>query len=164
MRLKDIIRAKKTNIHWGDWKSGVKMLRTQFPMSKGSFSVRSVYNWNISTFECLGKSFRLLVFYRADKQEYGAWLGMEDDKDMKVIARLEFHASHPGWHMHTNCETDQTPSGRSGGSIYQFRIPKSYELHRRKDFGVTDDEKALYIAAKAFGVTGENTGLFGHGH
>jgi len=163
MRLKDIIRAKKTNVGWGEWKSGIKMSRAQFPLSKGSFRVRSGYNWNVSTFECLNQSFRLLVFYRMDKQEYGAFLGLIDGKDTKVIARLEFHASHGGWHIHTNCETDQSPIGRTGGNAYA-RIPKLHDDDRRLDFGVTDNEKALYIAAKAFGLTGDNTGLFGHGH
>ena len=164
MRIKDIIRAKKTNIRWGDWSSGVKMPRTQFPLSKGSsFRVRSGYNWNVSTFECLNQSFRLLVFYRMDKQEYGAWLGLIDGKDTKVIARLEFHAFHGGWHMHTNCETDDSPIGRTGGNSY-MRIPKSHDQDRRSDFDVADNEKALYIAAKKYGLTGDNTGLFGHGH
>ena len=139
------------------------MPRTQFPLSKGSFRVRSDYNWSVSTFDCLGQTFRLLIFYRIDKQEYGAFLGLIDDKDTRVLARLEFHASHGGWHIHTNCETDQTPGGRTGGNAY-IRIPKSHDEDRRSDFDITDDAKALYIAAKAFGLAGDNTGLFSHGH
>jgi len=120
-----------------------------FPVSKGhSFRVRSSYNWRIVTFECLGNQFRLLVFYRNDKQEYEAWLGMVDGSDTKVLARLEFHATHPGWHLHTNCETNDTPSGRIGGNVHRSRLTS-----RRSDFGVIDDAKALLIATEAFGVT-----------
>lgn len=148
MRVKSIIRGEKTVTDWGEWKSGQKMPGTLFPLSKGhSFRVRGCYNWRLVKFNCLDHEFRLLIFFRLDKQEFDAWLGQQDGNDTKVIVRLEYHATHPGWHVHTNCETNDTPSGRTGGKAHRQRIGR-----KDKNFSVTDDSKALYMALKSFGV------------
>lgn len=164
MLLKDIIQATKNNVRWGDWKFGEAMPRTKFPLSKHtSFRIRTKHHWCITTFDCLSQPFRLLVFYRSDKEEYGAYLAQIEGADSKVVARYEYHATHAGWHIHANCETDLTPSGRIGGNIHK-RFPKAGHKHRRTDFGITSDEVALLKAAEAFGLTRDNNDLFGHGH
>lgn len=43
---------------------------------------------------------RLLVAFHAGKEEYLAWLAIDTGTDLGLIARLEHHASHLGWHLH----------------------------------------------------------------
>lgn len=43
---------------------------------------------------------RLLIAFNAGKRDYLAWLTFASDQDQAVIARLEYHASHLGWHVH----------------------------------------------------------------
>ncbi|WP_157572702.1 hypothetical protein [Nevskia soli] len=156
MRLKKIIQADKIVTDWGKWTFGAAMPKTAFPISKSSFKIRSTYHWRIAKFLSLGESFRLLIFYRTDKPEYGAWLGMQRDSDTQLVARYEFHGTHPGWHLHAHCQTDTAPIGRT--LVDGLRIPKSGKC-RRTDFSVTSDDKALYIAAEAFGLPKGDTGI-----
>lgn len=148
MRLKNICRAEKVVTDWGAWETGTKMPKAAFPLSKGnSVRIRGSYRRRIVRFSCLGRDYRLLIFYRLDKQDYDAWLGMVEGSDTRLVARLEYHATHAGWHLHANCETDSTPIGRSGGKAHGLRI-KSH----RSEFGIHSDEMALYKASKTFGL------------
>jgi hypothetical protein len=76
---------------------------------------------------------------------------------MCVIARYEYHADHPGWHVHTDC-SEQWVSGRTGG--LHNCLPKHGKRNRRSDFSVNDDDQAYYVAARAFRLL--ERGLFGH--
>jgi len=128
------------------------MPKTKFPLTTArKFSIGPRYRWRIVLFSCLGLDFRLLVFYRADKERYGAYLGLCDGSNTRVLARYEYHATHPGWHLHTYCgDIEDVPSGRFKWPG-QRRIPRAGEYHRNTKFHL-DDSMALYISAKKFGL------------
>ena len=152
MKLKDIIRANKAVTDWGKWQEGGRMPRTAFPLSKPrnrAFRLPS-YRWRIVQFNALGQSFRLLVAYRIDKEQYRAVLAADYGRDMAVLAQYEFHGTHPGWHVLATCdEIDSAPIGMMRHP-WQRRFPKARRRSNHTEFRVTDDDRALEVAADFF--------------
>lgn len=69
---------------------------------------------------------------------------------MAVLAQYEFHGTHPGWHVLATCDdVDGAPVGMMRHP-WQRRLPRAREHHRRVDFGVSSDDKALTVAADFF--------------
>jgi hypothetical protein len=90
--------AEKTVVDPGSWQEG-KMSRTAFPMSKSrsrAYRLGAGWRWRIMRFYASEHDFRLLVAFRTDKEQFIAMLGMDDGGDMKIVATLEFHGTHPG--------------------------------------------------------------------
>ena len=161
MHLKDIIRSPKESVDWGKWQSG-PVPRREFPLSKHKKSVYSLgpsYRWRMCKFSIGNNNFRVWIMFRADLEKYAAWLGQEQDSDMIVLARYEFHGTHPGWHTHAACEReDQITPGRSNTPLH-LRIPKARTKHRRLEFQVTE-ENGVDIAGKAFKLHRSENGMF----
>jgi len=149
MRLKEVIRSTKNIVDAGAWKNG-KMPSSAFPLGKSAINVNVHYRWRCVVFDSLGVRFRALVAYRLDLQKYTAYLGRVDGKDMTVLARYEWHASEPGWHMHVPKTCDdrvQTP-GRAGGC--DLRLPRAFAAHRQHEFDVVDDATAFRRVVERF--------------
>ena len=151
MRLKEILRAKKKDVSWTDWKFA-PIPRKEFPLSKQKkrvYSLGSNYRWRVCRFSIENNKFRVLIAFRADLEKYFAWFGQEQADDMLVLARYEFHGSHPGWHIHAVCKKeDELTPGRVNTPLHS-RIPKSRSRHRNIDFKITE-QNAADIASKAF--------------
>jgi hypothetical protein len=81
------------------------MPRTAFPLSKShSYQLGSTWEWCVWRLSCdTGCEYRLLVAFDPSKQQYRAWLGMQSGSDQALLARLEYHPSHKGWHCHIKC-------------------------------------------------------------
>lgn len=76
------------------------MAKADFPLSKNS-SFRLGTGWEYCIHQLSGPAtMRLLVAFHAGKSDYLAWLTIENGEDQALIARLEYHASHLGWHVH----------------------------------------------------------------
>lgn len=131
------------------------MTVSAFPLSRrrgNAFRLGSAYRWRIVRFEACGKKFRLLVAFSLVKLQYRATLALEGDRDMSVLASYEFHGTHPGWHLLAACDDiTKTPQGVMIGP-WQRRLPKARSPHRRVDFPVKDDDSALEVAARFFGL------------
>lgn len=149
MQLKSLKRAKKEIAEWGKWSSG-SLPKSFFPLSKTKIKVSKLSRWKVIKFTCEGADFAVLIVYRIDKEQYWSYLAENLGSDMTVIARLEYHATHPGWHMHSNCDTSKNVPGRTGGLIQ--RIPQVSSPHRRQDFGITGDASAEAKAVSTFGI------------
>jgi hypothetical protein len=152
LRGQQIRSADKVVSDWGKWQTG-GMPQTAFPLSKRrgrAYRIGSSYKWRVIQFTALGETCRVLVLYNAAKEQYRATLAIERDRDMIVIASLEFHGTHPGWHLHGACgDIDSHPMGSMRGPL-QRRVPGSRTTHRRHDFNVTNEGTALDAAAKFF--------------
>ena len=144
MRLKEIIRNPKEDIDWGKWQSG-RMPRKEFPLSKlksRKYRLGASYRWRICRFSQGGENFRVWVRFRPYLGQYSAVLGVEEDGDMVVLSRYEFHGTHPGWHVHAACKNvSNIVSGRLLSQIH-LRIPKQGKFHRHDKFDVTEDSAA----------------------
>jgi hypothetical protein len=162
MRLKRIILAKKHITDGGEWKRRQKMPRTHFPLLKSkSYQIPAKWDaWRVVRFEALGRSFRLLIAFDVGYEEYRAWLALDRGEDMVLLARLEFHGSHPGWHCHANCDD---PHVRISGVVKGFgdrRYPKARRFHRHQQFNVAE-HNALAIAFRFYGIGANGAPTYG---
>jgi len=117
MDLKGIIKAKKMVLNDTTWHSG-KLKKNDFPLSKNrGLKLGSQWEWRIITFLCLGCELRLLISFNSAKSSSNSWLGVSVKSDTVVLARIEFHATHGTWHVHTNCgNTENIIPGITGGN------------------------------------------------
>jgi hypothetical protein len=161
LRGQQIRSANKVVLDWGKWQTG-GMPQTAFPLSKRrgrAYRLGSSYRWRVIQFSALEVTCRLLIVFNISKEQYRATLAFEQDRDMSVIASLEFHGTHPGWHLHGACgEIAAIPLGSMRG-VWQKRVPMPRMTHRRHDFRVTDDSTALDVAAKFFRLHKTEGGL-----
>lgn len=149
VKLRKIIGSQKTITDYGDWKSGIKMPKTAFPLSKStSFKIAKAFNWRIIRFECLGAKFRLLICYRIDLHRFITYMAKDVNGDMMILARYEYHAGEPGWHLHAICDDEKHDAGRTGGD--DKRMPPYGMFHKNLDFDVFSDEAAFNKVTKAF--------------
>ncbi|WP_147276074.1 hypothetical protein [Pelagibacterium lacus] len=158
MRLQQVKISPKTAIKIGAW-SDEKLKAKDFPLSRksgGRYPLTRRYRWQVITFECHSRSFRVLCAYHQQIPEFFAVLAEQSDGDCKVILRVEWHQSHPGWHIHSVCgHFEDTVSGISSPKQMK-RIPDSKSGHRRKTFlntgHVMGDNVATALACEALGI------------
>ena len=147
MRALLAIRTEKVIADSGAWKQG-KMPASAFPLSKSaSYRLTGQWHWRVVRLSAAGRTFRLLVAFDGAKRQYQAWLGVEFGHDQALIARIEFHASHHGWHCHwKRGDLDSVSRGvvKDQSSKERLRLcpkPKAF-----------DQNTALSIAFRAFNV------------
>jgi hypothetical protein len=149
VRALKAIRTRKTLLERGKWRDG-KMPHSAFPLSKShNYTLGSGWRWIVWRLSANGMTFRLLVAYEAAKAQYQAWLGLESGADHAVLARLEYHPSHRGWHCHVKkglvdevaCGVVKQPRTREG--VRLCNDPNPFEV---------TDLNALGIACRAFNV------------
>lgn len=131
------------------------MPASAFPLSKSaSYRLTGAWQWRVVQLSAAGKKFRLLVAFDNAKRQYQAWLGVEYGPDQALIARIEFHATHHGWHCHWKCgELDDVARGvvKDRGArerVHLCPMPKEF-----------DKNNALSIAFRAFNVATTGEGL-----
>jgi len=155
------IREPKRLVLGGAWHDG-KMPRSAFPLSKShSYLLGSSWRWLVWNLAASGRKFRLLVAYDHGKAQYRAWLGLEAvDGDQAILARLEHHPSHKGWH----CHVKRGPIDQLGyGVVRHPNIRENGRLCADKSPFQVSDVDALGIACRAFNIEASIDGgeLFG---
>jgi hypothetical protein len=116
MRPADIVQLPKVVTEPGLWKvtTGVsKMPPTAYPMSRrASLRLGRGWHWRVDGVASQTFSYRLLTTFQSDREEFLGWLSTQEDEGLRVIARYEFHGTHPGWHCHTApCDHEEIPIG-----------------------------------------------------
>jgi len=78
------------------------MAKAEFPLSKNnSFRLGKGWEYCVHELSCDANGpMRLLIAFNPAKREYLAWLALATDTDQALVARLEYHRSHLGWHVH----------------------------------------------------------------
>jgi hypothetical protein len=152
VRVRKAILIPKRLIAKGAWKliTGTsRMPKNAFPIGS-NYPVTFARNWHwrvdqIGTDD--GTSFRLLTGFNRNIEEFASWLAQEAEHNPVLLARYEFHGSHPGWHCHAPC--DDIGPGDAGALRTRdlLRFPRGGGFHRCTDFGTTSEEHAL---ARAF--------------
>lgn len=162
MLLKQFIQADKVISGAGTW-SDKKLAKnpSKFPLWKPKgVRLGSAFRWRIVEFWLNDGSGtkrvgRMLVAFRRDKQEYLAYVGVDEliGGGTLVLARLEFHGTHDGLHVHSTCEPPEAACvGRMNHGSMR-RLPNGGKYHRRSSF-VIDDDEAIRIAAEFFNFKG----------
>lgn len=78
------------------------MAKGEFPLSKNN-SFRLGRGWEYCVHDLSQDGvddMRLLIAFNPGKRDFLAWLAFATPKDNALVARLEYHASHLGWHIH----------------------------------------------------------------
>jgi hypothetical protein len=150
MRALRAVRLSKAVVEAGRWRQD-KMPRLDFPLSKSKGYCLGI-GWHWGVWRLTGDSsfFKLLVAFHPGKEEYRAWLALEDGTDSALLARLQHHATLHGWHLH--CRRNNLADVARG-------MVKESEAHeRRRDcrdqsaFTITRMD-ALSLAFRMFKVT-----------
>lgn len=154
MKLKNIIRASKTDISFSDWKSG-QVTRSSFPLSKAKskgYKYGPDYESCVAKFSALGHEFRVLILCRFGREIFYATLGLLDGNDTVVLCSLEFHGSEAGWHCHATCEDHSTVSPGVFRPRLLKRFPDGKNRHRRDAFRVRNVADAKRMAIKFYRI------------
>lgn len=153
MNVWKLRKSPKSNVNLGAWKLG-KMPRSAFPMSgRRAYTLGARWTWRVVTFDADQRSLRLLVAFRTDKEQYRATAGVANDGDTTIVASVEFHGTHPGWHVHYPSKpVADVPSGVMRAPWVRRRSCSSDRRFGLDGFG--HEEKALGIAAAVFGFDG----------
>ncbi|KAB7647686.1 hypothetical protein [Polymorphobacter fuscus] len=167
MEIRKFLLSAKTITKAGEWRCGAlnpkgKMHKGSFPLGKRGYILGNQWHWRVDELDCGGVPGRLLVAYRLDKVNYQAWLSIERSPGIHtVVASLEYHGDHPGWHLHSKCaaisEFDaQTSRQRNMG----IRIPAVRAYHRAREYEMSHQE-ATNRAYRTFRIGVSEGGLFG---
>lgn len=155
MSIRGFIRSKKTVVDTGQW-SDAKLPKTggPFPLSKNkSFRLGGLWSWRAVKVESEGKQFRILIAVQEDKQQFVAYCGTLIGTDMFMTARLEYHATHPGLHIHGCCQPSQPEWFGRTGHKGLTRLPDGKAHHRRTTM-VVSRESVLQAVADTFCIYG----------
>jgi hypothetical protein len=64
-----------------------------------------------------GDSYRALFLWKDgnifEKRKFSAWLFLSEGDDLTPIARMDYHPSHKGFHVHLNCEDARDLTNRA---------------------------------------------------
>ena len=94
------LRTKKRVVSATTWGAG-KVPSAAFPLAHtGPVSLGKAWQWCVYTLSDGTLSYRLLVAFEPAKRQFWAWLGVAFGTDQALIGRVEWHASHDGWHCH----------------------------------------------------------------
>ena len=163
MRVREAILKPKRVTAKGAW----KLITGTSKMPKNAFPVGSNYpitfgrnwHWRVDRLMADGGSFyRLLTAYNGHVEEFVAWLAEDTERNPMLLARYEFHGTHPGWHCHAPC--DELAPGDAGALRTRdcLRLPGGNRFHRRENFDTTSEERALARAFNFYRIQGRPDG------
>lgn len=151
MSARTAIRSQKYLLEAGGWHTG-KIPKAAFPLShvKSHHRLGHAWQWCVHLVADEARRYRLLVAFEPGKRQYWAWLGAVFGEDQAVIARVEYHASHDGWHCHWKTgDITEVPRGA---------VKAPFPLERRQGCGTValdiTRSDACGIAYRLFNVSG----------
>lgn len=133
MRVRGLICEEKEIVTDTGWKT-TRLQPKYAPIIRGPQPMRSGWKWRSSSAKGLvrGNQYILLVKGNPARDNWQSILMQKFGEEAAVIARYEYHGSHPGIHGHAHCERGGIERGGIGmGEL--VRIPKSggHSYHRR---------------------------------
>jgi hypothetical protein len=158
-----MVQLSKDVTEAGSWKvvtgKGGKMPPSAFQLSRRhSVNIGRNWHWRVDAVRSGSIHFRLLTCFNPEIEEYRAWLSAPRGEAHVIVAQLEFHGTHPGWHCHFACCDIADVEPGQGHPRSAYRFPDGDGKHRRKDFDVTESS-ALTRAFNFFRVTGVPSGV-----
>lgn len=138
------------------------MATTAFPLSRrGSIVLGRGWHWRVDVLHAEGSSvpLQLLTAFNPRIEEFRSLLGWPNDGLLVIVARFEYHGTHPGWHCHSAC-CDIAEIAPAQPMHRQFiRVPKAESVHRKMTFDLTE-ATALVAAFRFYRITGKPEGMF----
>jgi hypothetical protein len=156
MKPRDAIRARKRIVEAGSWKvvtAKSAMPKSALSLSKGhSIQLGRNWHWRVDSVEADGMNFKILTAFHSETEEFQARLVVTQGDSGTVLAALEYHGTHPGWHCHMPCCDIEDVEPGQGHPRSSHRFPRPEGKHRRVSFDMTDS-MALARSFSFFRVT-----------
>lgn len=147
MGVRAFLQKSKVIVDAGTWQTG-KMKKNALPLSKNrSFRLGLAWQYRVLRLTIDSQPCRILLALNEPKQNAFILLGIEEQSDTRIIACLEHHSTHPGWHIHTDCDMSKGFSGRLRWPG-MTRIPGKGKKHSLNTGFLNQDA----VIAKAFQV------------
>ncbi|UQV18256.1 hypothetical protein MU852_16225 [Brevundimonas albigilva] len=148
LTLVDIIRAPKSNVQIGPWKSG-KVPNAALPLGR-ALKYGPSWDWRLVEFDALGEHYRVLILLSEETERFSAVLALDHQKGCLVLCHHELHTSHKLWHCHLiKGNVWETFPNVLRDKNRMVGWPKSGGKRWSEDFPVTK-ANALSIAAKRY--------------
>jgi hypothetical protein len=146
MRLRHIIALKKQTQTDSKW--SIKDLSPRYaPIYAKTKPIRAGWQWRSSKVsDAAGMDYILLAECNPRRDNWKAILISETSVGPAVVARFEYHGSHPGLHVHADCIRGGLETGAVGLDNLA-RIPPASSMHRRTSAWT---EGTFWEAAKRF--------------
>jgi len=129
MRVRHLIQKVKVQHNDTGWMSN-DMPPRHSPIYAKTRPIRGGWKWRAAHCSVDGTDFVLTALCNIKRDNWQAYLMIEAAAGASVVARFEYHGSHPGLHGHAHCERGGIEVGASGlDSLVRF--PKAGALHRR---------------------------------
>lgn len=150
--MRRIITADKRKIKYGRWQTGV-LPRSRFAYGqKRRQRFGAQYKWNVISFECTDRRFKILLLLNLDKSIFRAILHDVRPTGDIFLCEYAYDAKEPGWHCHANCPQGGARASKSRRAPWIRRLPKHGNIHRRISF-VRNEREAIERVRVFFRLT-----------
>ena len=145
MRVRQIIRQQKLLVSETAW-TGSDIPPRHAPIYVRTYPIRAGWKWKSARLTSNGQTLILLALCNPLRDKWQAVLMVEKSQGVSVVCRFEHHGSHPGLHVHSNCERSGMEVGAIGMDNLD-RFPQNGRYHRRD---VAWTETTFWEAARRF--------------
>ena len=156
MRVRHLVALEKLVESETAW-SNKDMQPRHAPIYPKTKPIRAGWAWKSARCKADEQAYILLAECNPARDNWKAMLIVELTDGWSVVGRLEFHSSHPGLHIHSDCDRGGRETGAK--SIDNLsRIPRANSFHRRSSAWT---ESSFWEAAKALFRIRDKRGLLG---
>jgi hypothetical protein len=145
MRVRKLIAEQKTLKTDSDWQD--RDIQPRFaPIFPRTRPNRGGWKWRSARAEGTSGAYMLFAQIHQARNNWKAALIKVTPTGGSIVARLEYHGSHPGLHAHSDCNRsglEEGPQGLDGLA----RFPRSDSAHRRTNAWT---ENGFWEEAKQF--------------
>lgn len=145
MRVRHIILRTKLLSSETNWRDDDLPPR-HAPIYSKSFPIRGGWRWRSARLQCADENYVLWAQCNPRRDKWKAVLAFDRNGEAFVICRFEYHGSHPGLHVHSDCQRSGIEPGSSGMNLLG-RFPNNRHYHRRI---MPLTENTFWDAAKRF--------------
>ena len=129
MRVRKLIKCQKDLVTSTSWSHG-KLTKRHAPVFEKTRPIRAGWQWRSGKATNQDDDYVLLALCNPGKDNWKAILMAKLTDGWSTVARLEYHASHPGLHVHSDCRNSGLQTGPPSMDI-RNRIPKTDQRHLR---------------------------------
>lgn len=133
MRIRKIIGESKVLESDTNWRTDDMQHRYSWIFEKTK-PIRAGWKWrSVTATGQLGHEYLFLTQCNPIRDQWKAWLIFRTPSGQaSLVSRLEYHGTHPGLHVHADCERGGLEEGPSSID-HLARIPPAERPHRRKN-------------------------------
>lgn len=129
MRVRHLVSDPKVLKSDTNWRT-TDLQPKHAPIYAKTRPIRAGWEWRSAKAESGSRQYILVALCNPPRDNWQAMLIVETGNGASMVARLEYHGSHPGLHAHSHCDRSGIELG--GASIDNLpRFPPAGHTHRR---------------------------------